>query len=160
MTQNERVLFCVYGKWGMLFKNVDIALAITNTKLLFVYQGDGAKMDFWPPFIGFSNIRELKPCDKFDYGKGINLFDGKMTDFDEKYWWFISFGKNGNLRDKFINTLQTAMAKNYSEIHSSSPQPIPENLAEQIKKLKDLHNYQVLTDDEYRAAMKRLGVDL
>jgi hypothetical protein len=32
------------------------------------------------------------------------------------------------------------------------------NLAEQLEKLTDLHRYQVITDEEFEAAKKRLGL--
>lgn len=44
-------------------------------------------------------------------------------------------------------------------IHNDSEpsNPIP-NLVEQLEKLKELHRYQVITDEEFEAAKKRLGL--
>lgn len=98
--------------------------------------------------IDFSDIGSIGQSE-FDssYGKYIQV----NINFKNRFGGVGCLVSSQEFASEFIGFTNEQKDRQFREI------PVA-NLAEQLEKLTDLHRYQVITDEEFQAAKKRLGL--
>lgn len=129
-------------QWGTIVTQTQVLQVKTQGENL--ARPTGAKAETY-------SISKIDDFSITDCGKG--WFEIDVNLIDRKHIYLIARAPKHNQAVRALKE-QKALLKQVRR--NSNTQPRIENIADQLEKLSELHRNQVITDDEYEAAKKRL----